>query len=247
MIIKEVKTIVDHLGITQNHPPIQGQPIQNVILLSPHPDDECINGALALKLKYENAAKITNLCFSLGSDSTRQEERKKELEQAVKKLGFENYILNNDLKEKLEEIKPEVIIFPHGRDAHKTHQKCHQALMDIAANLTFDCALVEWEYWSQIPMPNLAVEFSPEIVSEIVDALKCHQGEIQRSAYHLTMPCWMADNTRRAQEIINGHQSQTNLAFSNIYHLKYLRNGTIRGDDKKQYCTINQDIKSVIG
>jgi LmbE family N-acetylglucosaminyl deacetylase len=48
-----------------------------VMILSPHPDDECISGGLALRLMHENGWHVVNVAVTLGSNKDRQKERSK--------------------------------------------------------------------------------------------------------------------------------------------------------------------------
>ena len=60
-----------------------------VLLFSPHPDDECIIGALPLRLLRENHIKVINVAVTQGSRKDRQLERLAELRNACAYLGFD--------------------------------------------------------------------------------------------------------------------------------------------------------------
>ena len=60
----------------------------HALLFSPHPDDECLTGGLALRLHREAGLKVINVAVTLGSDRARRGERLAELEQACHYLGF---------------------------------------------------------------------------------------------------------------------------------------------------------------
>ena len=45
------------------------------LILSPHPDDECVIGGLALRLMRESGVRIVNVAVTLGSNRERQAER----------------------------------------------------------------------------------------------------------------------------------------------------------------------------
>ena len=53
------------------------------LLLSPHPDDECIVGALPLRLRQERGWRVLNCAVTLGSRQDRREARLAELRQAA--------------------------------------------------------------------------------------------------------------------------------------------------------------------
>ena len=49
------------------------------LILSPHPDDECVIGGLALRLMRESGVRIVSVAMTLGSNRERQAERLDEL------------------------------------------------------------------------------------------------------------------------------------------------------------------------
>ena len=59
------------------------------LILSPHPDDECVIGGLALRLLRESGVRIVNVAVTLGSNRARQQERLEELQGACDWIGFE--------------------------------------------------------------------------------------------------------------------------------------------------------------
>src|ERR1700685_3439788 len=60
-----------------------------VLLFSPHPDDECIIGALPLRLLHEAKWNVVNFAVTLGSKRARQRARLRELKNACAFLGFD--------------------------------------------------------------------------------------------------------------------------------------------------------------
>lgn len=58
------------------------------LILSPHPDDECLTGALPLRLRREKNWQIVNVAVTLGSNPSRQKERQSELAHASAVLGI---------------------------------------------------------------------------------------------------------------------------------------------------------------
>src|SRR5690606_11360392 len=59
-----------------------------VLLFSPHPDDECIVGGLALRLLREARWRVVNVAVTQGSRKDRQAERFAELKAACDFLQF---------------------------------------------------------------------------------------------------------------------------------------------------------------
>src|SRR5690242_11381581 len=62
---------------------------QTVLIFSPHPDDECIIGALPLRLLRVAKMRVINVAVTQGSKKERQAERWVELQKACDFLGFE--------------------------------------------------------------------------------------------------------------------------------------------------------------
>src|SRR3982751_3697005 len=60
-----------------------------VLIFSPHPDDECIIGGLALRLQREAGFRVVNVAVTQGSNKARQAERWEELRGACDYLDFE--------------------------------------------------------------------------------------------------------------------------------------------------------------
>ncbi len=58
------------------------------MIFSPHPDDECIIGGLALRLMREAGMRIINVAVTQGSNKERQQPRWEELKNACGYLGF---------------------------------------------------------------------------------------------------------------------------------------------------------------
>ena len=106
-----------------------------VAILSPHPDDECVMGALALRLKRETGSAVVNIPVTFGSNPARKVERKEELANACKWIGFEIHDLEDGGLEKItpearlqdtkhweqavskltraiEQIEPDILFFP---------------------------------------------------------------------------------------------------------------------------------------
>ncbi len=64
------------------------QEAQKVVLCSPHPDDEALVSALALRLRIEDDAEIVNCAVTLGSNASERPRRLSEVEASCRALGF---------------------------------------------------------------------------------------------------------------------------------------------------------------
>src|SRR2546427_3782086 len=61
------------------------------LFFSPHPDDECISGGLALRLLREARMNVFNVAVTQGSKKERQAERYRELESACRYIRSEEH------------------------------------------------------------------------------------------------------------------------------------------------------------
>ncbi len=130
-----------------------------VVYCSPHPDDESLGGAFALRLRLEAGAQVTNVAITLGSDLAQRDRRRRELISACQVLGFEliipsepgaatadgfNHITLPSRREQPEawaarvrlladifaREKPEAIFMPHSDDFNDTHIGTHYLAFD---------------------------------------------------------------------------------------------------------------------
>jgi N-acetylglucosamine malate deacetylase 1 len=207
-----------------------------VFILSPHPDDECITGSLALRLMHENGARVVNVAVTLGSNELRKKERMQELREACDLLELELEILSEDWKKKAKELKsllqkynPDLIIAPHLKDHHPTHIRTGELLRDVLLTMKKESFLVAWsEFWAPMTKPNLLVEVPIEIVNFQMQGLIKHKGEIERNPYHLRLPAWMMDNVRRGSEIISGKGEMSSpMCFGVLYQLQRSQKGKL--------------------
>lgn len=224
-------------SLFKSHPLSQKKSLPlTVMILSPHPDDESIVGSLALRLMHENNAHVVNIAVTVGSDPSRQDERRKELLEACSFLEFENIFLDDNWKKKEKELKsliqkyqPSLIICPHTKDFHPTHIKTSELLKKVLVGFKKETLLVAWsEFWAPQAKPSILVEVPLEILEFQMKALEKHVGEVARNPYHLRLPAWMMDNVRRGSEIIGGKGSEaTNMSFGILYQLQLLKNGKL--------------------
>jgi LmbE family N-acetylglucosaminyl deacetylase len=226
-----------------------------IIICSPHPDDETLNGALPLRLKSGNS-RILNLAMTLGSNPARQEERKAELAAACRILGFDCLLVHepsgftnlthgqggNDgavrqqridiLTRHFKREQPALIIFPHAKDGHPAHEEVHRLALAAARQYTQSekrqLLLAETEFWHPMAGPNLLIGLTSATVARLIIALLCHRGEIARNPYHLSLPARLMDNVRRGREIIRAGDPEPQYTFAEIYRLSRLDRGRLQ-------------------
>jgi LmbE family N-acetylglucosaminyl deacetylase len=215
------------------------------LIFSPHPDDECIVGGLALRLLRESKWSVTNIAVTLGGKEERRAARLRELRNACASLGFglmvprEQGLGQITLKSRkqerahwqsavkivagiLAEQRPRVIFMPHENDGHPVHVGTHFLVLDALKALpaAFRCFVVETEFWGPMTNPNLLAELGVNDVAGLIAALACHVGEVRRNPYHTRLPAWLMDNVRRGAEPVGGQGGAApDFAFGTIYRL----------------------------
>lgn len=215
------------------------------LLLSPHPDDECIVGALPLRLRRERGWRVVNCAVTLGSRQDRRAARLAELGQACGRLDFglempvPGGLERVDLRTRaadadgwqrrvaavvdvLRRWRPQLVLLPHAGDASATHEGVHALGVEAIERAGQAVAVAFTEYWGTLPTPNLLVETSLEDTASLVGALACHVGEVARNPYHRLLPAWMADTVRRGGERVLGAGSRPPQArFATAYRLEF--------------------------
>jgi N-acetylglucosamine malate deacetylase 1 len=217
-----------------------------VLVFAPHPDDECVAGGLALRLRREQLFRVTAVAVTQGSRPDHQAERLEEMRAACHFLGFElipsqpNGLAHVNLRtrehnpaawaEMVETIghiiayhRASVLVLPHADDFHSTHTGTHHLVLDALRSLGpgLRCKVVETEYWRPLADPNLMVESSPADVADLMAAVSFHRSQMRRNPYHLTLPAWMADNARRGSELVAGQGAAGSpFPFATLYRVR---------------------------
>jgi len=221
------------------------------LFFSPHPDDECIVGGMAVRLLRQARMRVINVAVTLGSKKERQAGRWRELQEACKYIGFELVSTAPNglervtpktrqqdpahwaasvkvIKDLLERYQPKVVLFPHDRDWNGTHIGTHHLVMDALKLMPaeFQCYLVETEFWGAMDDPNLMLEVSADDLGDMIAATTFHVGEVNRNPYHLLLPPWMMDNVRRGAEVAGGQGGVApDFAFAILQRLRKWSNG----------------------
>ena len=220
------------------------------LIFSPHPDDECIIGALPLRLLRQAKMRVINVAVTQGSKKERQGERLQELQQACEFIGFDLITTRPGGLERanqktrssdpafwaesvaiiraiLEREKPRVIFFPHAHDWNSSHIGTHLLVTDALAQIpSADVITIETEFWGQNNQPNLMVESTIGEVADLVAGTSFHVGEVTRNPFHLFLPAWMQDNVRRGSELVGGQgEAAPTWTFATLYQMRAWRNG----------------------
>jgi N-acetylglucosamine malate deacetylase 1 len=233
--------------------PVIAADAPRALIFSPHPDDECIIGGLALRLQREAGMRVVNVAVTQGSNKARQAGRWAELTAACNYLGFDlaatvpggladvnvttraadpaHWLASVEVIARLlREHRPATIFFPHEADWNSSHVGTHHLLVDALAHQAsaFTCHVVETEFWGAMATPNLMVESSIDDVADMMTALSFHVGEVERNPYHLLLPAWMQDNVRRGGELVGGQGGAApEFNFCTLYRRREWRDGAL--------------------
>ena len=205
--------------------------VKRILILAPHPDDECLMAGLALRAKAEWGTEVYVLPFSYGSKLDRQAERKRELSHAMDRLEFTlidpraplfQELDSNLILEALQSVKPDAMILPHEKDGHITHVRCAHAGMKAAQTYVHQdktaLSVYESEYWMAMDKPNCLVPLSAENLVELGEALLEHKGEVGRNPYHLSLPAFFMEQMRRGGEAVAGMGAKPrDFQFAQLY------------------------------
>lgn len=244
------------------------------LVFSPHPDDECVVGALPLRLLRELKMNVINVAVTLGSRKDRQMERLGELRNACDYLGFgliqtgESGLEKINVKSRqqdpvqwgksvqivaeiIADNKPHVIFLPHENDWNSTHIGTHFLVADALQTLpeSFCCWVCHTEFWAPMDNPNLMIEASVADLADLVTALSFHVGEVSRNPYHLRLPAWMQDNVRRGGELVGGQGTQVpDFIFATLYRLqKWTHRKLELGGKEGKFVSCNDSLKLIFG
>jgi LmbE family N-acetylglucosaminyl deacetylase len=183
---------------------IEHQPIDNIAVLAPHADDECIGcgGAILDHITRGDIVKI--LFMTIGNNQSTDKVhsvRYEEMLMATEILGvmrenisslwlMEQKIDNYKsayklLYNKLTEIKPKIIYCPNKHELDNDHREVNN-LLEIYIN-TNPKHLIEiryYEVWSTISKYNLAIDIT-QYFEKKISALKCYKSQIAVKRYDL--------------------------------------------------------------
>ncbi len=224
-----------------------------VVYCAPHPDDESLSGALALRLCLEAGAEVTNVAITLGSDLGQRARRLRELESACRALrfglvvplhpsGFDGVNLKERrerpnewarrvqaLREIFDRLEPDWVFAPHAEDFNTTHIGTHFLVVEaLGAHLERSgggpATLVQTEFWHQLAEPNLMLGVGAEVLAIQLMAAMEHGGEMSRNPYHLLAPARLMDNVRRGSEVVGGQGAAAqSFPFAELYRVTFMR------------------------
>ncbi len=235
----------------------RNDPSINVVICAPHPDDEALIGALALRLRQECGARITDCAITLGSNLSQRPRRLRELKSACAVLGFKLIVANSPegfdqvnllnrqnhpdewiakirtLSAIFEQDSPDVVFAPHAEDFNTTHIGTHHLVVEALGDYQQrtgrgPITVIETEFWHENSRPNLMVGISPHDEATLVMATAEHGGEIRRNPYHLRHSGRLIENVRLGAEVVGGQGGVApDFPFAELYRLVFMAGGKL--------------------
>lgn len=182
-----------------------------VLHVAPHPDDEVIGAPATLMGLRDAGWRVVNLACSLGAPADRRR-RLAELEESCRRVGFESEVVNGPLGDPLDtsdvadalrhlEVelaaalgrhRPRLVVAPSPHDRHRGHEVVGRAVVSVCADVMgarepapgqAPERLWLWGLWADLPFPSLAMAFDEARMTEVIEALSAHVGEIARNDY----------------------------------------------------------------
>lgn len=253
----------------QAAPAPEAQP-GHCLVFAPHPDDECIVGALPLRLQREAGWRVGNVAVTLGSNPERRESRWAELLDACGVLGFDCIRVGEDglsdvradtaerepllwashvdtITALLTLHRPALVLAPHALDDNPSHRGVHRLVTEAIAAARLDTVLVHTEFWSTQAAPNALVQTNIADTARLIAALERHAGEIARNPYHLRLPAFLADAVRRGGELVLGAgEAVPDFAFATLYRLVAYRAGQPAAELPRRVFPADQALSSAL-
>jgi N-acetylglucosamine malate deacetylase 1 len=182
-------------------------PFGNVLILTPHPDDEVL-GCGGSIVKHKKAGdKVSVVCLTDGSRGNLKSERdealikmrKDEMSKAHKILGINKtfYLDAEDGKLKADdkivskisdifkETSPDAIYLPFFLDLHKDHVETSRIFLKSASKSVFLGKCIAYEVNTPI-FPNTILDIT-DCVEKKIDALKCYKSQLSINDYLYTV------------------------------------------------------------
>lgn len=242
------------------------------LLFSPHPDDESITGALALRLRQQSGWRVVNVAVTLGSRLERRAARWAELQDSCGLLGFELVAAAQPaqgmdgirvpeadantpawqaavarIAALLAHYQPAAVVCPHALDGHEVHIATSRLVQQaLQASPALRTHLLLSEYWNTQLTPRLMVELSDADVGRLMQATALHVGEVQRNPYHLSLPAWLIDSARRGAERVGGQgAAASGMAYAALYGWQFWEGGVAR-DMPQQVVRLTTDLGTLL-
>ena len=157
---------------------------KNILVLSPHPDDDVIGCGGTLHIYHRRGARITIVYMTDGrkgnpkyDENSLVVQRREEARKATAVIGIDNLIfLDNkdtelsatpktikELQDILHKVKPEAVFLPFLLDNHPDHRATNDIFVKASFKYKAPLTCYGYEIWTPISTPNYAVNITDQI------------------------------------------------------------------------------------
>ncbi len=168
----------------------EGLPGKNILVIAPHPDDEAIGCAGAVR-KHILAGKRADIVFCTMDTEVRRTESR----FATALTGFadseyfdytvESLARQKDLPARLGALcelkKPDIIFLPFYLDNHVDHRAVNAALATMAERTSFDCMVYAYPVWFPL-YPNVVIDIGARW-KEKKKIIECYASQLATRDY----------------------------------------------------------------
>lgn len=172
---------------------------KNILVLSPHPDDDVVGCGGVLAICQKKGSKITIVYMTDGrkgnpghNEDSLVLQRREEAKNAAAVIGIDNLIfLDNrdaelsatpkavkELQDILHKVKPEAVFLPFLMDNHQDHMATNDILIKSSLKYKASLTCYGYEIWTPITVPNLLVDITDQIEVK-KQAIKQHRSQTE--------------------------------------------------------------------
>lgn len=166
-------------------PRVEGLKEKNILVLSPHPDDDIIGCGGTLHIYHQNGAEVTSVYLTDGRKGNpggyKEDElvsiRKEEAKKAAKIIGIDKLIFLDhrdselssnpetakQLSEILEDLKPDAIFLPFLLDNHADHITTNDIFVRSTKAYSDSVICYGYEVWTPMTAPNCIVDITGQL------------------------------------------------------------------------------------
>ena len=167
----------------------------NVLVLSPHPDDDVFGCGGTIKIHTESNDSVTVLYFTNGGNKSRRFEAEQACQLlGVKKTIFWNYDDNQikdskktveDLVEIISKTNPKTIYVPSFTDPHPDHFLVSLIFRRSLEKVIFTGQIFSYEVWQPVYANRLICIDS--VVNSKKEAIKAHESQLNNRSYYFAI------------------------------------------------------------
>ena len=173
----------------------------NVLVVSPHPDDESIGAPVTLHKLQEAGFHVVNFAVSLGRPADHAR-RRAELEEACDRASFglivpEDFAkisggddmdiaqchIAGSLSEVMTDLDPVVTVSPSVWDNHHGHEVVARGTRDALETSRKGARWMMYGLWGALPYPNIYTAFGQTELDTAIHNLGAYEGEVTRNDY----------------------------------------------------------------